>query len=67
MGDRWRRLGHEILYNNFILTWNHGFSETAIPGKPGLAGGPIDYFAPYCDERGLYVSLYVCLFVHSNF
>jgi len=22
--DRWRRLGSEILKNNFILTWNHG-------------------------------------------
>jgi len=24
--DRWRRLGYEILKNNFILTWNHGFN-----------------------------------------
>jgi len=28
MGDRWRRLGYETPYNNFILTWNHGLRAT---------------------------------------
>ena len=27
MGDRWRRLGYEILQNNFILIRNHGFAH----------------------------------------
>jgi len=28
MSDRWRRLECEIFKNNFILTWNHGLSQT---------------------------------------
>jgi len=27
MGDRWRRLGYEILLNNFILSWNHSLTD----------------------------------------
>jgi len=28
--DRWRRLGSEILCNNFILTWNHGLRGSNV-------------------------------------
>jgi len=27
MADQWRRLGYEILWNNFISTWNHVWNE----------------------------------------
>ena len=29
MGDRWRRLGYEILFK-IIFTWNHGFTSSGV-------------------------------------